>query len=117
MDISLTLNPSYPAGKPVSQNAERSAAAASFIEPARDLKKPEAQKRDDLVSAVEKLDKYVNASQRNLSFSIDEDSGKVVVKVIATATGEVIRQLPSAEALKLAEKLDADTARLFHAKV
>jgi len=72
--------------------------------------------REELTAAVEKIDNYVNATQRNLSFSVDEESGKVVVKVIATATGELIRQLPSAEALKLADKLNDDTLRLIHAE-
>ena len=46
---------------------------------------------------------FVQATQRNLDFSIDDTTGQVVVKVIARQSGEVIRQLPSEVALKLAE--------------
>lgn len=116
MDMSVSLNSPYPAAKPVGQAAVKPAGPPLADAPVK-AEAENAPAKDDLVAAVEKIDKYVNASQRNLSFSIDEDSGKVVVKVIATATGEVIRQLPSAEALHLAEKLDADTARLLDARV
>jgi flagellar protein FlaG len=37
--------------------------------------------------------------------------------VIATETGEVVRQLPSAEALKLADSLKNANSLLFEAKV
>lgn len=40
-------------------------------------------------------------TQRKLEFSIDEDSGRNVVKVIDSDSGDVIRQFPSEEVLKL----------------
>jgi flagellar protein FlaG len=40
----------------------------------------------------------------------------VVVKVIATESGEVVRQIPSEEALKLAESLNTASNVLFDAK-
>ncbi|PTU01642.1 flagellar biosynthesis protein FlaG, partial [Pseudomonas sp. HMWF031] len=39
------------------------------------------------------------------------------VKVIASETGEVVRQIPSAEALKLADSLNNASHVLFDAKV
>jgi flagellar protein FlaG len=58
----------------------------------------------------------VQASQRNLDFSIDDTTGKVVVKVIATDSGEVIRQIPSETALKLAQNLSDASSVLFDSK-
>jgi flagellar protein FlaG len=58
----------------------------------------------------------VQASQRNLDFSIDDSTGKVVVKVIATDSGEVIRQIPSETALKLAQNLSDASSLLFDSK-
>ena len=70
-----------------------------------------------LKAAVDQIEKFVQSVRRNLEFSIDEASGKVVVKVIASETGEVVRQLPSAEALKIADSLQNAHSLLFDAKV
>jgi flagellar protein FlaG len=75
------------------------------------------KKSEDLKAAVQEMEKFFQSVRRNLEFSIDEGSGKVVVKVIATETGEVIRQLPSAEALKIADSLKNANSLLFDAKV
>lgn len=62
------------------------------------------------------MEKFVQSVKRNLEFSIDESSGTVVVKVIASDTGEVVRQLPSEEALKLADSLSSAGSVLFKGK-
>lgn len=41
-----------------------------------------------------------------LEFAIDPDSSRTVVKVVDQQTGDVIRQMPSAEALEIAKALD-----------
>ncbi|PTT59319.1 flagellar biosynthesis protein FlaG, partial [Pseudomonas sp. HMWF007] len=67
--------------------------------------------------AVEEIEKFVQSVKRNLEFSIDEPSGKVVVKVIAGDSGEVVRQIPNEEVLKLANSLNDASSLLFSAKV
>ncbi|QCI13815.1 flagellar protein FlaG [Pseudomonas putida] len=67
-----------------------------------------------LAQAVESLQKMSESSHRNLDFSIDEGSGQTVVKVVASDTGEVIRQIPSEVALKLAESLKEADGLLFN---
>ena len=54
--------------------------------------------------------------KRNLEFSIDEPSVKVFVKVIASGSGEVIRQIPNEEVLKLANSLNDASSLLFSAQ-
>ncbi|MNC76987.1 flagellar protein FlaG [compost metagenome] len=66
--------------------------------------------------AVQEIEKFVQSVKRNLEFSIDETSGQVVVKVIASESGEVVRQIPSEEALKLAESLHNASSVLFDTK-
>lgn len=68
-------------------------------------------------SAVAEIEKFLSNGRRNLEFSTDEESGKVVVKVIASETGELIRQLPSEEALRIANSLSDVNSLLFDAKV
>ncbi|MGO4310151.1 flagellar protein FlaG [Pseudomonas sp. KB_15] len=116
MDMSVKLNQSYPAvapqgvmpniaGKPEQPKVEE--VKASNSEP----------KRDELEKAVTDIQEFVQAAQRNLDFSIDDSTGRVVVKVIATETGLVIRQIPSEAALKLAQSLSDASSLLFDGKV
>ncbi|MEE3516474.1 flagellar protein FlaG, partial [Pseudomonas aeruginosa] len=48
--------------------------------------------------------------------SIDDSSGQVVVKVIDGDSGEVVRQIPSEEVLKLAARLDDVRSVLFETR-
>ncbi|MFJ2362841.1 flagellar protein FlaG [Pseudomonas sp. NPDC087697] len=116
MDMSVKLNLSYPAVKPVSSTADKLAEApqADSVQAVAGSTDSDA---DKLKVAVQEIEKFVQSIKRNLEFSIDEASGKVVVKVIATATGEVVRQIPSEEALKLADSLNTASNVLFNAKV
>ncbi|MNG19496.1 flagellar protein FlaG [compost metagenome] len=54
--------------------------------------------------------------RRDLNFALDDSSGRVVVKVTDRASGSVVRQIPSEEALLLAERLDEASSLLFKAK-
>ena len=117
MEMSVKLGVSYPAPQPASTVSDKvpEKPEAASVTPVAD-KKLDA---DDthLKQAVQQIEKFVQSIKRNLEFSIDEQSGKVVVKVIASETGEVVRQIPSAEALKLAESLSNASHVLFDAKV
>ena len=52
-------------------------------------------------------------TQRKLEFSIDEDSGRNVVKVIDSDSGDIIRQFPSEEVLKLSSVAKSGKGGLF----
>lgn len=66
-----------------------------------------------LGEAVDRLREHAQSVQRNLEFSVDEASGETVVKVVSADTGELIRQIPSEVALKLAESLKESNNLLF----
>jgi flagellar protein FlaG len=59
-----------------------------------------------LDAAIEKLNSKVQNLNRNLEFSLDKDSGELVVKVVDANTHEVISQIPRQEALKLAQCIE-----------
>jgi flagellar protein FlaG len=59
----------------------------------------------DLQQAVSKLNEFVKTRQSNLQFSIDKESGTLIVKVIDSISEKVIRQIPSEETLRLARIL------------
>lgn len=69
-----------------------------------------ADKEDSPLSlAVAKLEEHVQTIQRDLSFRIDGGSGDVVVTVLDAKTEEVIRQIPSEEAIELSSELSGLT--------
>jgi flagellar protein FlaG len=69
--------------------------------------------REVVAKAAEQLQSFVQSMGRNLSFSVDEVSGYNVVRVVNPDTGELIRQLPSEELLKISR----DFQRLNNALV
>jgi len=58
--------------------------------------------RDDMEKAVDYANKIVQSLNRHLSFSVDETTERIVVKVIDGNTDEVIRQIPPEEMIQLA---------------
>jgi flagellar protein FlaG len=122
MDMSVKLNLSYPAVKSAVSTTDKPAEKPS-AEPTQPVAatgkssdSDNSDNSDKLKMAVQEIEKFVQSVKRNLEFSIDETSGKVIVKVIASESGEVIRQIPSAEAMKLAESLHNASNVLFDAK-
>ena len=57
--------------------------------------------REAVAKAAADLQEFVKSMGRNLNFSVDETTGYHVVKVVNPDTGELIRQLPSEELLKI----------------
>ncbi|APV52521.1 hypothetical protein BWI17_17995 [Betaproteobacteria bacterium GR16-43] len=45
------------------------------------------------------------AVDKSLQFEIDAESGKPVVRIVDPASGEVVRQMPTEEALEIARSL------------
>jgi flagellar protein FlaG len=70
---------------------------------------PQQQPADQkqLQRAMESMKQLIEAKAPNsLSFSVDDSTGKTVVKVSDAQTGEMIRQIPSEELLEIARSLD-----------
>ncbi|MDE1164315.1 MAG: flagellar protein FlaG [Pseudomonas sp.] len=120
MDMSVKLNASYPplTAQPAATSNAAPATAATSAATASDktsiARQPE---KAELEQAVKDMQDFVNSTQRNLEFSIDDTTHQVVVKVIATDSGEVVRQIPSETALKLAQSLKDGNSTLFDTQV
>jgi len=55
--------------------------------------------------SVEKLNNFIRPYVTSLRFSVDKDLGHVVVKVMDNETKEVLKQIPSEDALALTKAL------------
>ncbi len=61
---------------------------------------------DDARKLAKEGNKILNEVEpRNLQFKVDEATNKVVMSIVDKKTGDVIRQIPSEEVLKLAKRL------------
>lgn len=61
--------------------------------------------RTELQQAVDVVNQAVSLEQRSLSFSIDDLSGRSVIKVVDFETDELIKQIPTEELLKVAQDI------------
>ena len=87
---------------------------------ASDTEKPAAQagpvEPRQLERALENIRRVVEPVAHNLRFTVDEDTGRTVVKVLDSATDQVIRQIPSEEILSIAKALDKLSGLLLEQK-
>nr|WP_288256576.1 flagellar protein FlaG [uncultured Pseudomonas sp.] len=61
---------------------------------------------DAIGDVIVSLQEFAQSIQRDLAFRVDDSSGRVVVEVRDQSSGEVIRQIPSEEALRLLKHLE-----------
>lgn len=59
--------------------------------------------------AMAEANRQLAQKGRELTFEFDEDADRVIVKLVDTRTREVLRQIPSEEALAIARALQDDT--------
>ena len=55
---------------------------------------------------VQKLQDFVAKSSADVAFSVDESSGTNIVQVIDRSSKEVLRQIPSKEAIAISQAID-----------
>ncbi len=70
----------------------------------------------ELNQAVKQINDFVQDIQRNIEFSVDDDTGRTVIKVFDSSSEELIRQIPNEEVLELAKNLKNSNGLLFNAK-
>ena len=72
--------------------------------------------REQLKEAVKATNDFVSLVNNAVEFSLDDDTGITVVKVIDKNTKEVVRQIPSEEMLAIAKALDTVQGLLVRQK-
>lgn len=113
----LTLSVHSQSTPQLVRSPEGSKAEAS-VRPEPEEQKPlHTVEAEDLDQAVQQINDFVQTVQRDLRFSVDEGTGRVVVTVRDSKTDEVIRQIPSEEMLALAENLEEARGFLLRTEV
>lgn len=67
---------------------------------------PKSEQKLSLEEAVSNISKFVSLANAEISFSIDQSSGTRVVQIKDSRSDTVIRQIPSEEAIQIAQALD-----------
>lgn len=103
--------PLQKAGESVAETESNAAAAGSSNSVNASQSNADTQSNDtttastDIQSAVGQVSDFVQGQNRNLNFSFDDEAQRSIVKVTDSETGELIRQIPSEEVLRLSERI------------
>ena len=86
----------------------RTVSATAPVSAIRSAAETQAQAADPraVKEAVAAANEAMKSIKSELDFSVDDDTGKTVVRVIDKQTGTLIRQMPSREMLEIAKALD-----------
>lgn len=113
----------YPGGSPSHARAHTNGTGGTSATQAAMLAMSEAPATSEAPAAgvdpaqlqalVGEIQGRVQNMQRALQFSVDEESGATIVKVVDTQTKEVIRQIPAEEVLSIASRLRAASGGLL----
>lgn len=100
-----------PSAEILPQTQRPSATPAKSIESGapksiKDESNARAQTELAVEDAVQRLNDFVAPTRSEINFSIDDASGVRVIKIMDSQSKEVIRQIPSEEAINLARALD-----------
>lgn len=72
---------------------------------------------EQLAEMAEQMDKFVGSFTHELKFRVDEDSGRNVVTVLDSKSGDTIRQIPTEELLEVIARLAEASGGLIDVKV
>jgi len=59
----------------------------------------------EISETVTEINDIIRGVQRDLAFNVDQDSGRTIIRVIDSESGELIRQIPSEDLLAIATHL------------
>lgn len=80
--------------------------SAAAVEAVKDSAASKPVDSEQLETAVSNINKVLSVRSQELEFSVDKESDRTIVTVLDKNTKEVIRQMPSREALEIAKALD-----------
>jgi flagellar protein FlaG len=85
--------------------------------PAAKAEKPQVkQPPADIEKVARQLESFLKRVSRSLEFHVDDASGRMVCSVRDAETGDLIRQIPNEEVLRMAELAHDETIVLLNEK-
>jgi|SRR5687767_8646468 len=77
------------------------------VEQPRQAARPAPPEVPKIESVTKQIDSFLRSIGRTINFRVDPSSGRMVVSVLDANTGELIRQVPGEEAIRLAADIEA----------
>lgn len=77
----------------------------------------EAVKKVDVESVVEKANKMATTHDKEIAFKIDESEDTPIIIISDKKTGQVIRQIPSEEMLRLSDKMEEYVGLIYNGRI
>jgi flagellar protein FlaG len=71
---------------------------------------------EDLQAAIDQLNHQMQKMNRNVNFSVDSASGKDVVRVTDSNTGQTVRQLPNEDMLQFIRNMENMVGVIFDSR-
>lgn len=84
------------------------------------LSQPQAEppsvqvKEKDVVAAITKANGQLSTLNTSLRFEVNKETEKVIVRLVQSDTGEVIRQYPPEEIVKMSERIEKALKDMKH---
>jgi flagellar protein FlaG len=73
--------------------------------------------KSQLNKYAEKLSKVMEILNHSIRFSVDDESDRMIVRIVNAETNEVIRQIPPKEVLQLMHRLDQMAGLMLDEKI
>jgi flagellar protein FlaG len=99
--------PAAPGGR--TAEAERTKDSSGSAERSKQVE----QDQKPLKDVVSELNNLVRELHRELRFSVDDESGDTVIRVVDSETEEVVRQIPSEEVVRMRKHLQEAAGVIF----
>lgn len=84
------------------------------VPPAKESSEPSTRQ---LEQAADNMTKHVQSLKRDLYFSVDEETGETIIRVVDTESQKTIRTIPSDEFLDVSKQLNQSVGVLLNARV
>ena len=84
------------------------------VPPTRESSQTSSQQ---LEKAAENMNKHVQSLKRDLHFSVDDDTGETVIRVVDSESQKTIRTIPSDEFLSIQQQFNQSVGMLLNASV
>jgi flagellar protein FlaG len=92
-------------------------AADKSAEPVRQAPAAPPVEVRKIESVTRQIDSFLRSMNKSLQFRLDESTGRMIVSICDSETGEVIRQVPGEEALRIAQSLESRLSGMLDEKV
>jgi len=102
------------------QRKAAAAAATPMATPAAEAPRQQPAARPVTIPKIEsvtrQIDSFLRSINKSLQFHVDQATGEMIVTIRDDETGEVIRQVPGEDALRIAQRIEDQLSALLDEK-